>query len=67
MNPNPDLVSSRSFGVAVTLFAGAAVALHVALAISLRSRGALIPSVASFVAFAALLLMALMKVTGDSL
>jgi hypothetical protein len=66
-SPNPALIGSPTFGMAVALFVGLAVALHVALIISLRTWGALIPSVASFVAFAALLLVALMKVTGDSL
>ena len=67
VSPNPGLVSSQTFGMAAAFFVGAAVALHVALIISLRSWGALIPSVAKFVAFAALLLVALMNVTGSTL
>lgn len=67
VNPNTALISSRPFGIAVLLFVGVAFALHVALVIAWRSWGGALTAVVSLVIFAGLLLMALMKVTGDSL
>jgi apolipoprotein N-acyltransferase len=65
--PDFTLSSNQAFGVAVLLFAVVAVALHVALVVSMRSWSAAILAVASVAVFAVLFLRALMKVTGDSL
>jgi hypothetical protein len=67
MNANSALTSSRPFGFAVLSFVAVAFALHIALAIVWRSWGGALVAVASLVILAGLLLLALMKVTGDSL
>lgn len=67
MNPNTALISSRPFGFAVLLFVGVAFALHIALVVAWRSWGGILAAVVSLVILAGLLLVALTKVTGDSL
>ena len=67
MSPNTSLISSQPFGVAVLLFLVVVVALHVAVVIAVRSWEAVILSVLSLAALAVLILVGLMKVTGDSL
>ena len=67
MSPNTAFITSRPFGVAVLVFIAVAVALHMAVVFVTRSWAAFVASAASIVTLAALLLVALMKVTGDSL
>lgn len=65
--PYPGLVSSNGFGVAVVLFLAVIVALHIAVAISMRTWKAAICSVGSLAILAGLVIIGWMKVTGDSL
>jgi hypothetical protein len=67
LNSNTALISSRPFGFAVLLFVGVAFALHVGLVVTWRSWGGALAAVTSLLILAGLLLVALMRVTGDSL
>jgi len=67
LGPYPDLIYSNAFGVAVLLFLSVAVALHIAVALSVQTLRAAMYSVGSIAILAALVLIGLMKLTGDSL
>jgi hypothetical protein len=67
LGPNTAMINSQPFGYAVIGFIAAAVALHVALVFASPSLRTAVAALLSCAALAELLLMALMKVTGDSL
>jgi len=67
VGPYPALIHSNLWGVGVLVFLIVTVALHAAIIAFMRNRDAVIISVGSLALVAWLILVGLMKITGDSL